>query len=226
MIPIIRTGVNCLFIPFHRSKLSSNYFELQNSDNMKKLFLLLIPLLFIFKGCEFFDLEMREVTYLLESNRKYVYESNLQAGQLNNDGRDLNRADFNIPNTAVIKKFKIKNIWLSIIPLDGNICTEGSLNYTLNIDNSSLVQYENKFPISSVPTSEFIINNEFSENLASLRQKVEQAIINDQSVRLGYVFGCEFQDASTHVIMIIRFTVDVEYLNCEEVFSGSDLPEC
>jgi hypothetical protein len=192
---------------------------------MKKLFLLLIPLVFTIQGCELFDLELKKVTYLLESNRKYVYESKLEPGGRNFDARDLNRADFNIPNTAEIKKFKIKNIWLSVVPEVGNSCTSGKLNYGLNISNSSLINYENTFQISTVPINEFLINDEFSENLASLRQKIEQAIINDQSVRLAYVFECTQQN-NTHIIMVIRFTVDVEYINCEEVFSGSDLEDC
>lgn len=193
---------------------------------MKRLFLLFIPLVFILTGCELFDLELKKVTYLLESNRKYVYESNLEPANTNYDGRDLSRADFNIPNTAEIKKFKIKNIWLSVIPEGGNMCTSGKLNYALNINDSSIIQYDNTFQISTVPINEFLINDEFSENLASFRQKIEQAIINDQSVRLAYVFGCTQPQNSTHVIMVIRFTVDVEYINCEEVFSGSDLEDC
>ena len=136
---------------------------------MKRLFLLFIPLVFILTGCELLDLELKKVTYLLESNRKYVYESNLEPAKTNYDGRDLSRADFNIPNTAEIKKFKIKNIWLSVIPETGNLCTSGKLNYALNINDSSITRYDNTFQISTVPINEFLINNEFSENLASFR---------------------------------------------------------
>ena len=191
---------------------------------MRKSFLLLIPLLFFCNGCEFFDLEYKKVTYLLESQRRYVYESQLKELQVNKETRFLKRSDFNIPESAEIKKFKIRNIWLNVNPEDDNVCNHGFLGYAVSVNDYQTL-YTNKFLINDLPFNNLLINNDFSDNLNSLRQKIEQAIINDHTIELGYLFRCE-EKKYTHVVIIVSFTFDVEYINCEEVLSGTDLEDC
>lgn len=162
--------------------------------------------------------------YLIEANRSYVYESNIEVGAFNSDNRTLTRSDFDIPFTAEIEKFKIKNIWLSVIPESDNFCNEAKLNYTIRVDDNYL-NYENTFSISTEPINEFLINDEFSLNLQNLRQLIEQSIISNKTVNLEYKLQCE-EAQKTHIVMVIRFTMDLKYTNCEEVFSGSDLEDC
>ncbi len=191
---------------------------------MKKLYLLLIPLLFAFKGCELFDLELKKVTYLLEAERRYVYESMFEQGGKSNDIRVFDRSDFNIPNSAEIKKFQIKNIWLSIDPVEDNLCSRTFLIYGVNAAGN-LVLFEDYITITDIPLNDLLLNDQLSKNINTLRRYIEEAIKANKEVVLSYRLSCS-PAADTHLIVIIRFDFNVEYINCEEVFSGSDLPEC
>ena len=194
---------------------------------MRKRILMIFPLLFIFGGCEFIDLEWKKVPYNIKTLKKYVYSTKLGPGETTQDDvRYIQRSDFDIPETAFIKRFQLTYVYLELIDKDPNQCYDFKLKYT--IEGPGLTgYYENDFIIldDQPKSTTWGITHEFTADIARIRSQIENAVLNNDRVKLSYSFQCN-EVKSTDIDIIVHFEFFAEYINCEEVLFGTDLEDC
>lgn len=196
---------------------------------MKTKILLLIVL--FLSGCELIDLESKLVSYTIDESKQFIYYSKIFPGQQFNDVAFISRASFDIPESAEVEKFIVKNVYLDFIVQEVNDCNELIIDYVFDSDFTGFLerisdaQINIDLPAYNDGIGELLMNNNFTDDFQDIRNRISDVILNNGALGLKFRMYCNEQ---LQADVQVRVTIDIisEYENCELMPEGTNLPEC
>ena len=195
-------------------------------------FTILVVLLWCgLSSCEIIGPDAKKVPYLLEVQADFSFVHTAGTG-LANTIRTLDRLDFDIPIGADITQFRIRDINLSVVPIQ-EVCEEtfiryGVRNEALQIGGLYEETFDNELAGAGNLLIDAFISHQFDQSLATISRFISDEIMNGGTVTLYFLASCNdlgcLGTASFQIDVDYNFIV--EYTLCEDVFESPELEFC